>query len=138
MTDSNKPPIHPDDPIETETVAKLLNEAKQVISSSDTALCSSMRKAAELVAAAQARGASQRKIAAAVNKSPGWVNRLLKWRLNGYRDGTPFGPQAKASRQRAGRSGATKRQRVELPSGSRDQLVKIFWHARFGLRWRAR
>jgi hypothetical protein len=52
------------------------------------------------------------------------VNRLLRWRLGDYRDGTSFGPQAKASRQRAGCSGATERQRVEIPGGSRDLFVK--------------
>ena len=31
------------------------------------------------------------------------MNRLLKWRHSGYQDVTPFGPQAKASRQRANR-----------------------------------
>ena len=74
---------------------------------------------------AQAQGASQRKIAVTVGKSPGWVNRLLQWRLNGYCDGTPFGSQAKASRQRAGCSGATERLKVAIPRGSRDLLVKM-------------
>ena len=122
FSDEHQAPDHRDDHIET--VAELLNEARQVIVSSDTALCSSMRKAAELIAAAQARGASQRQIAASVGKSAAWVNRLLRWRLGDYRDGTPFGPQAKAGRQRAGCSAETKRQKVELPSGSRDLLVK--------------
>jgi sRNA-binding protein len=35
------------------------------------------------------------------------VNRLLRWRQSGYRDDTAFGPQAKASRQRAKRVQAT-------------------------------
>ena len=43
-----------------------------------------------------------------VGKSAAWVNRLLKWRETGYQDGTPFGPQAKASRQRAQDVQATK------------------------------
>jgi hypothetical protein len=122
-SDAHQAPDHRDDHIET--VAELLNEARQVIVSSDTATCSAMRRAAELIAAARARGASQRQIAVSVGKSAAWVNRLLKWRLGDYHDSTPFGPQAKTSRQRAGRSGAPERQRVEIPGGSRDQLVKI-------------
>ena len=67
----------------------------------------SLHAAAEDIAAAQERGATQRQIAEAVGKSAAWVNRLLKWRGSGYRDGTAFGPQAKASRQRAQRVQAT-------------------------------
>ena len=63
----------------------------------------SLRAAAEDIAAAQEQGATQRQIAEAVGKSAAWVNQLLKWRHSSYRDVTPFGPQAKASRQRANR-----------------------------------
>jgi hypothetical protein len=58
------------------------------------------REAAEDIAAAAERGASQRKIAAGVGKSAAWVNALLQWRAGGYQD-TPFGPAVKASRERA-------------------------------------
>jgi len=118
-------PLHQGESTEKETVAELLNKAKHAIASGESSRSTSLHEAAELIAVAQVQGASQRKIAVTVGKSPGWVNRLLQWRLNGYCDGTPFGPQAKARRQRAECSGATKRQRVEFPSGSRDQLVKI-------------
>jgi hypothetical protein len=79
------------------TVAELLGRAKREIESGET----SLRAAAEDIAAAQEQGATQRQMAEAVGKSAAWVNRLLKWRESGYHDGTPFGPQAKASRQRA-------------------------------------
>jgi transposase len=81
------------------TVDELLSRATRSIHSGE----SSLRAAAEDLAAAQAQGATQRQIAEAVGKSAGWVNRLLQWRETGYRDGTAFGPQAKASRQRARR-----------------------------------
>jgi hypothetical protein len=81
------------------TVPELLSRAKQAIESGET----SLHAAAEDMAAAQEQGATQRQIAEAVGKSAAWVNRLLKWRQSGYRDVTPFGPQARANRKRAGR-----------------------------------
>jgi hypothetical protein len=88
-------------------VSELLRRAKQAIESGET----SLQAAAEDLAAAQERGATQRQIAEAVGKSAGWVNRLLKWRVGGFSDGTAFGPQAKASRQRARRVQSTERQK---------------------------
>jgi hypothetical protein len=85
------------------TITELLDRAKHAIASGDA----SLRAAAEDIAAAQEQGATQRQIAEAVGKSAAWVNRLLKWRSSGYEDATAFGPQAKASRQRA--------QRVQSP-----------------------
>lgn len=78
-------------------VTPLLERAKRAVASGEGHL----RAAAEDIAAAQEQGATQRQIAEAVGKSAAWVNRLLKWRQSGYQDGTAFGPQAKASRQRA-------------------------------------
>ena len=78
-------------------IPELLSHAKRAIEAGET----SLRAAAEDIAAAQEQGATQRQIAEAVGKSAAWVNQLLKWRHGGYRDVTPFGPQAKASRQRA-------------------------------------
>jgi hypothetical protein len=86
------------------TVPELLSRAKRAIESGETAL----RAAAEDIAAAQEKGATQRQIAEAVGKSAAWVNRLLKWRETGYQDLTPFGPQAKASRRRTQRVQTTK------------------------------
>lgn len=60
-----------------------------------------LEAAAEKMATAQKQGATQRKIARGVGKSLGWVNRLLKWREGGYQGDSPFGPQSRASRQRA-------------------------------------
>jgi hypothetical protein len=79
------------------TIEELLSRGKQAIETGEK----SMRAAAEDIAAAQAQGATQRQIASAVGKSAAWVNQLLRWRESGYHDQTPFGPQAKASRQRA-------------------------------------
>ena len=58
------------------TVTELLSRAKQAIESGET----SLRAAAEDIAAAQEQGATQRQIGEAVGKSAAWVNRLLKWR----------------------------------------------------------
>jgi hypothetical protein len=89
------------------TVIELLDRAKQAIESGEN----SLHAAAEDIAAAQAQGATQRQIAEAVGKSAAWVNRLLQWRQSSYKDDTPFGPQAKASRRRAQRVQATEQKR---------------------------
>jgi hypothetical protein len=93
------------------TVTALLDRAKHAIESGET----SLHVAAEDIAAARDQGATQRQIAEAVGKSAAWVNRLLKWRESGYHDGTAFGPQAKAARQRAQRVHSTE-QRKQKPA----------------------
>jgi hypothetical protein len=93
-------------------VTALLNRAKQAIESGET----SLHAAAEDIAAAKAQGAKQREIAKVVGKSAAWVNRLLKWRESGYQEGSAFGPQAKASRQRAKRVQATKQRKPATTS----------------------
>ena len=93
-------------------ITELLSQAKLAIESGET----SLRAAAEDIAAAQKQGATQRQIATAVGKSAAWVNRLLGWRKSGYRDDTAFGPQAKASRQRT--------KRVQSPE---QKLDKAAW-----------
>lgn len=75
------------------TVDDLLRDARTAIGAGETHL----HQAAEDIAAAADRGASQRKIADAVGKSAAWVNGLLQWRLGGYKD-TAFGPQSAAKR----------------------------------------
>ncbi len=95
-------------------IATLLRRAKLAIESGET----SLRAAAEDIAAAQVHGATQRQIAKAVGKSAAWVNRLLAWRRSGYQDGTPFGPQAKASRQRAQRVQASQRKKQKAATTS--------------------
>jgi hypothetical protein len=70
------------------SVTELLSRAKQAIESGET----SLRAAADDIAAAEEQGATQRQIAEAVGKSAAWVNRLLKWRESGYQDDTAFGP----------------------------------------------
>jgi hypothetical protein len=73
----------------------LLARAKVFIDQGEEAY----RAAAENIAAARDRGKSQREIADAVGKSAAWVNQLLKWQREGFKE-TPFGPQSRASRQR--------------------------------------
>jgi len=97
VSDTDQPSLRPG-------VVELLKRAKSSIRGGETML----RRAAEDLASARKLGASQRQIAEAVGKSAAWVNRLLKWRENDYRDETPFGPQAKASRKRGHRVQATK------------------------------
>lgn len=77
----------------------LLVVAKQAIGQGQ----SQMKVAAENIAAAIDAGATQRAVATTIEKSPSFVNRLLKWREDGYRDETPFGAQSKASRERVAR-----------------------------------
>jgi hypothetical protein len=50
----------------------------------------SFRSAANHLAAAIKTGATQTEAAALVDKSQSWVNRLLKWRENGFRADSPF------------------------------------------------
>jgi hypothetical protein len=76
-------------------IDQLLNEAKQAIADGE----SSLKRAAECIAEAQSQGATQRRIAEWVGKSPAWVNQLLKWRNDGY-EGTAFGT-AKAEQRAA-------------------------------------
>jgi hypothetical protein len=80
----------------TPSIAELLCRAKINILTGEN----HFRKAAEDIAAAAERGATQRKIAAGVGRSVAWVNQLLQWRESGYQE-TPFGPQSKAKRERA-------------------------------------
>ena len=81
--------------------------AEQVLAVADETATQHYRAAADRIADAQKQGASQRKIAKEVGKSLGWVNRLQRWRKEGYLD-SPFGPQSSAARLRKKkRSGAT-------------------------------
>jgi transposase len=82
----------------------LITRAKEHIEAGEQ----SIHDAAELIAIAQEQhGATQREIAEAVGKSVGWVNRLLQWRREGYRDDTPFGPGSRLVRERRKRAQAT-------------------------------
>jgi hypothetical protein len=77
-------------------IDKLHHKARSAIESGED----KFREAAEYLAEALELGATQRQSAKAINKSPAWVNALLKWRNGGYRN-TPFGPQSKARRASA-------------------------------------
>lgn len=98
------------------TVNELTSRARLAIKSGET----SLRAAAEDLAAAQALGATQRQIAAAVGKSPAWVNRLLRWRAGSYEDDTAFGPQARASRQGVQRVYSTEQRKPEPATSSQQ------------------
>jgi hypothetical protein len=63
-----------------------------------------LRRAAEHIAKAQEKGASQRLIALSIGKSPARVNTLLRWRSPGCQDETPFGPESKAKTRTSARS----------------------------------
>ena len=79
---------------------------------------SRMRKAAEDIATAAERGATQRQIAGQVGKSVGWVNCLLQWRRNGYQSETPFGPLVQASRERAEEASVQSTERKPVVDGA--------------------
>jgi hypothetical protein len=95
----------------TDSVRGLLELAKREIAGGEKQL----RLAAEHIAAAEAKGASQRDIAAAVGKSPAWVNRLLQWSRSGCQDDSPFGAQSRESRSRA---------RVQAPKQSKRRVMQ--------------
>jgi hypothetical protein len=81
------------------TKTDLLDRAKASIAAGYEAGKPHLHRAAELLAlASKEHGASQREMAEAVGKSPGWVSALLKWRRNGYCDESPFGPTTKNGR----------------------------------------
>jgi len=107
------------------TVIELLSRARHAIEAGEN----SLHDAAEDIAAAREQGATQRQIAEAVGKSAAWVNRLLKWRQSGYQDGTAFGPQAKASRQRVRDVQATERKK-EKPATTSEQAQAAAARAR--------
>jgi len=89
------------------TVSNHLEQAKDCIARGD----SLTREAAEHIADAMRldNKLSQREVAARIGKSAAWVNVLMKWRSEGYKSETPFGPQSKASRTKAAAVQATKR-----------------------------
>src|SRR5581483_10138933 len=79
------------------TIQAHIQIAKRAIASSG----SDLRRAAEHLTKASLEGASQREIAAGVEKTVSWVNGLIQWCKSGYKDETPFGPGSKKRRERA-------------------------------------
>ena len=76
------------------TKAEVLSNAKVAIEAGE-----SPRDSAERLGVAEENfGATQREIAKAVGRSPGWVNCLLRWRRSGYKEKSPFGPTTTAGR----------------------------------------
>jgi len=87
--------------------AELLSHIKAAIEAGE-----SPRDVAELLASVHENfRATQREIAEAVGRSPGWVNRLLKWRRSGYNEKSPFGPTTTAGRV----ARAQQRTRASMP-----------------------
>ena len=86
------------------TKRELFARAKASIESGDQSYRSAAeyyRNAAEALAISQEQhAATQREMVEAVGWSLGWVNALLQWRKEGYRDETVFGPGSKAARER--------------------------------------
>jgi colicin import membrane protein len=97
-------------------ITELLNGAKAAIEAGEKF----MHIAADSIAKASEQGATQREIAAGVGKSAAWVNGLLKWRTAGYPE-TPFGPQAKATRDKTDRVQSTKH---ENPKNAKHENPK--------------
>jgi hypothetical protein len=90
-------------------IARLLSQAKLAIEAGER-----REAAAAMSIAHEEYGASQQKIAAAVGKSQGWVSCMLRWRREGFRDDTPFGPASKDARMWA-RIGRLTGQRLPRP-----------------------
>ena len=90
----------------TVTVTNHLEQAKHCIAHG----VSSLREAAEHIAKARrlVSKLTQRAIAEHIGMSAAWVNRLIRWKSEGYKGETPFGPQSKESRKKAAAVQATK------------------------------
>ncbi len=76
------------------TKAEVLSRARAAVEAG-----ASRRHVAEMLACAQEDfHASQREIGREIGRSASTVNRLLKWRLSGYKQPSPFGPTTRAGR----------------------------------------
>lgn len=74
----------------TITANEAIALARQAIASADR----NLKAAAELLAAAEEKGKTQRQMAEGVGKSAAWVNRLLQWRRDGYpEEAFPLSPR---------------------------------------------
>ena len=91
---ASAPPPVPRSALFGTTKAEVLSRAKAAVEAG-----ASWRRIAEMLACAQEDfHASQREIGRAIGRSASWVNRLLKWRLSGYKQRSPFGPTTRAER----------------------------------------
>jgi hypothetical protein len=86
----------PDIETAPDSIAELLSRARTEIAAGEK----SLRKAAEYIVAAHAKGATQTAIAKELVKSQPWVARLLKWYRGGC-IGEPFGRSHHRERERA-------------------------------------
>jgi hypothetical protein len=99
---------------QSQSISEHLSLAKNAVASGVL----SWRVATEHMAAAKAKGASQRQIAEEVGMSSTWVHQMLKWGSDGYKDATPFGLQSKANRQRAKAGQAADQKKTADQSGA--------------------
>ena len=76
----------------------------------------SMHSAAEHLLKALDFGASQREVAEAVDRSPAWINRIVKWAKAGYAAAGPFAAESKAKRKRVAKS-------VQAPEHQDERLT---------------
>jgi hypothetical protein len=99
----------------TKLFAPLLDRARDAIAAGDA----HYRQAAELIAKAQAAGATQQQIAAGVGRSRRWLKYLLQWRKGGYQ-GAVF-DKSNRSRQRGSQTAHTKKSK---PPPTAEQKAK--------------
>ena len=96
------------------TKAEVLSRARAAVEAG-----ASRRHIAEMLACAQEDfHASQREIGRAIGRSASTVNRLLKWRLSGYKQPSPFGPTTRAGR-------AAHRNASNIDPGGRGRAEQI-------------
>src|SRR5271168_126971 len=90
--------------------ADLIRDTRSMV----RALDNSTRQIADNLVALQDRhGMSQREIAAEIEKSAAWVNRMLAWRQAGFPEDTPFGGTERRKRESVQRA----EHRVAKPAG---------------------
>jgi transcriptional regulator with XRE-family HTH domain len=68
-------------------------------------------------------GMSQRDLAAAMKKSPGWVNGLLAWREAGFSEGGPFGGTERRKKERVQRA-EHRKARTRKSSNTGNRLLE--------------
>jgi hypothetical protein len=77
-------------------IDRLLSQAKLAIEANDRP-----EAADAMFIAHEKYGATQQQIAAAVGRSQPWISCMLRWRREGFKDDTPFGPASKEARMAA-------------------------------------
>ena len=96
--------------------ADLIRDTRSMVQALDN---STRQIADNLVALRDQHGMSQREIAAEIQKSVAWVNRMLAWRQAGFPEDTPFGGTERRKRETVQRAEhrAAKPASVKLGNG---------------------